>query len=32
MNLFEKMKNMTVLLIDDDERIRDSLTLFLTGE
>ncbi|MFB3885962.1 MAG: response regulator [Thermodesulfobacteriota bacterium] len=32
MNLFEKLKNMSVLLIDDDEWIRDSLTLFFTGE
>ncbi len=32
MNLFEKLKNMTVLLVDDDEWIRDSLTLFFTGE
>jgi DNA-binding NtrC family response regulator len=32
MNLFEKLKNMSVLLIDDDEWIRDSLSLFFTGE
>jgi DNA-binding NtrC family response regulator len=32
MDLFEKLRNMSVLLIDDDEWIRDSLTLFFTGE
>ena len=32
MDLFEKLRNMSVLLIDDDEWIRDSLNLFFTGE
>jgi len=32
MNLFEKLSKMKVLLIDDDEWIRDSLELFFAGE
>jgi DNA-binding NtrC family response regulator len=32
MDLFNKLKNMKILLIDDDEWIRDSLTLFFEGE
>ena len=32
MDLFGKLKEMTILLIDDDEWIRDSLTLFFEGE
>ncbi len=32
MDLFKKLKGMEILLIDDDEWIRDSLTLFFTGE
>jgi DNA-binding NtrC family response regulator len=32
MDLFEKLKEMRMLLIDDDEWIRDSLSLFFEGE
>ncbi len=32
MDLFNKLKNMRILLIDDDEWIRDSLSLFFEGE
>jgi DNA-binding NtrC family response regulator len=32
MDLFNKLKNMKILLIDDDEWIRDSLTLFFESE
>ena len=32
MDLFSKLKSMKVLLIDDDEWIRDSLRLFFEGE
>jgi DNA-binding NtrC family response regulator len=32
MDLFNKLKNMKILLIDDDEWIRDSLSLFFEGE
>ena len=32
MNLFTKLKEMKILLIDDDEWIRDSLSLFLEAE
>lgn len=32
MNLFSILKNMRILLIDDDEWIRDSMTLFFEGE
>ena len=32
MDLFSKLKSMKVLLIDDDEWIRDSLSLFFEGE
>jgi DNA-binding NtrC family response regulator len=32
MDLFGKLKEMTILLIDDDEWIRNSLSLFFTGE
>jgi DNA-binding NtrC family response regulator len=32
MDLFNKLKRMEMLLIDDDEWIRDSLTLFFEGE
>ena len=32
MNLFSKLRNMKVLLIDDDEWIRDSLRLFFETE
>ena len=32
MNLFGKLKRMQMLLIDDDEWIRDSLSLFFEGE
>ena len=32
MNLFSKLKNMKILLIDDDEWIRDSMQLFFEGE
>jgi len=32
MDLFSKLKEMKILLIDDDEWIRDSLTLFFEGE
>ena len=30
--LFEKLKDMKTLLIDDDEWIRDAMTLFFEGE
>jgi DNA-binding NtrC family response regulator len=32
MDLFEKLRNMKILLIDDDEWIRDSLELFFVAE
>lgn len=32
MDLFSKLKEMRILLIDDDEWIRDSLRLYLEGE
>ena len=32
MDLFDKLKNMKILLIDDDEWIRDSLSLFFEFE
>ena len=32
MDLFSRLKEMKILLIDDDEWIRDSLTLFFEGE
>ena len=32
MDLFKKLKNHKILLIDDDEWIRDSMTLFFEGE
>jgi DNA-binding NtrC family response regulator len=32
MDLFSKLKQMKILLIDDDEWIRDSLSLFFEGE
>ena len=32
MNLFSKLKEMNVLLIDDDEWIRDSMSLFFESE
>jgi len=32
MNLFNKLKEMRIVLIDDDEWIRDSLSLFFEGE
>ena len=32
MNLFNKLKEMKILLIDDDEWIRDSMRLFLEAE
>ena len=32
MNLFTKLKEMKILLIDDDEWIRDSLSLFFEAE
>jgi len=32
MNLFNKLKNVKILLIDDDELIRDSLSLFFRNE
>ena len=32
MNLFKKLKNRTILLIDDDEWIRDAMTIFFEGE
>lgn len=32
MNLFRKLKNMKILLVDDDEWIRDSLTLYFDTE
>ena len=32
MNLFEKLKNMKTMLIDDDKWIRDSMSLFFIGE
>jgi DNA-binding NtrC family response regulator len=32
MNLFNKLKEMKIVLIDDDEWIRDSLSLFFEGE
>ncbi len=31
-NLFVKLKDLKILLIDDDEWIRDSLSLFFAGE
>ena len=32
MNLYEKLRNMKMLLIDDDEWIRDSLSIFFENE
>lgn len=32
MNLFKKLKNRSILLIDDDEWIRDAMSLFFEGE
>ena len=32
MNLFSKLRKMKILLIDDDEWIRDSLRLFFEAE
>jgi CheY-like chemotaxis protein len=32
MDLFSKLKKMRILLIDDDEWIRDSLSLYFEGE
>ena len=32
MELYRKLKDMKILLIDDDEWIRDSLTIFFDGE
>jgi DNA-binding NtrC family response regulator len=32
MDLFGRLKEMTILLIDDDQWIRDSLSLFFEGE
>jgi DNA-binding NtrC family response regulator len=32
MNLFKKLKEMNILLIDDDEWIRDSMSLFFESE
>jgi len=32
MNLFNQLKSMNILLIDDDEWIRDSMRLFFEGE
>ncbi len=32
MDLFSRLKDMKILLIDDDEWIRDSMTLFFEGE
>ena len=32
MDLFEKLRAMKTLLIDDDRWIRDALTLFFQGE
>jgi len=32
MDLFSKLRNMKILLIDDDEWIRDSLRIFFEGE
>jgi len=32
MDVFSKLKEMKILLIDDDEWIRDSLTMFFKGE
>jgi len=32
LDLFEKLKRMKILLIDDDDLIRDSLTVFFKGE
>jgi DNA-binding NtrC family response regulator len=32
MDLFKKLQQMRILLIDDDESIRDSLSLFFQGE
>ena len=32
MDLFSKLKTMDILLIDDDEWIRDSLSIFFEGE
>jgi DNA-binding NtrC family response regulator len=32
MNLFSKLKNKKILLVDDDEWIRDSLTLYFDSE
>ncbi len=32
MDLFEKLKEMKILLIDDDEWIRDSLSIYFQSE
>ena len=32
MNIFRKLKNMKILLVDDDEWIRDSLSIFFEAE
>ncbi len=32
MNIFNKIKNLKILLVDDDEWIRDSLSLFFEAE
>ena len=32
MDIFDRIKNMKILLVDDDEWIRDSLTLFFEAE
>jgi DNA-binding NtrC family response regulator len=32
MNLFEEIKDKKILLIDDDESIRDSMSMFFLGE
>jgi DNA-binding NtrC family response regulator len=32
MDLYRKLREMTILLIDDDEWIRDSLSIFFEGE
>jgi DNA-binding NtrC family response regulator len=32
MNIFEKIKNLKILLVDDDQWIRDSLRLFFEAE
>jgi DNA-binding NtrC family response regulator len=32
MDIFDRLRNMTILLIDDDEWIRDSLSIFFESE